>query len=109
MSEIHSCSYYCTRPACVLTQRDELRDKLEQQAEPVQRIEVMRLRQKNAKQAEPDAVQAEREACAQILDRNAAVCGNNTLLRDVLTGNALAIRARGQQAEPVADSGNPSY
>ena len=34
MSEIHSCSYYCTRPACVLAQRDELRDRLEQQAEP---------------------------------------------------------------------------
>jgi hypothetical protein len=39
---------------------------------------------------------AEREACAQILDRNVAVCGNNTPMRDVLTGNALAIRARGQ-------------
>jgi hypothetical protein len=26
--DIHSCSYYCTRPACVLRQRDELRDKL---------------------------------------------------------------------------------
>lgn len=24
--DIHSCSYYCTRPACVLAQRDELRD-----------------------------------------------------------------------------------
>ena len=36
MSDIHSCSYYCTRPACVLAQRDELRDKLhKQQAEPV--------------------------------------------------------------------------
>jgi hypothetical protein len=34
MSDIHSCSYYCTRTACVLAQRDELRDKLEQ-AEPV--------------------------------------------------------------------------
>jgi hypothetical protein len=28
MSDIHSCSYYCTRPACVLAQRDELRDKM---------------------------------------------------------------------------------
>ncbi len=24
--DIHSCSMYCTRPACVLAQRDELRD-----------------------------------------------------------------------------------
>ena len=29
--DIHSCSYYCTRPECVLAQRNELRDK--QQAE----------------------------------------------------------------------------
>lgn len=35
MSDIHSCSYFCTRPACVLVQRDELRAKLEKQAEPV--------------------------------------------------------------------------
>lgn len=27
MSGIHTCSYYCTRPGCVLAQRDELRDK----------------------------------------------------------------------------------
>lgn len=32
-SDIHSCSYYCNRPACVMRQRNELRDK--QQAEPV--------------------------------------------------------------------------
>ena len=38
---------------------------------------------------------AEREACAQILDRNAEVCCSNAMLRDVLIGNALAIRARG--------------
>lgn len=25
---IHTCSYHCTRPACVLRQRDELREKL---------------------------------------------------------------------------------
>jgi hypothetical protein len=24
--DIHSCSYYCTRPACVLAQRNEMRD-----------------------------------------------------------------------------------
>lgn len=27
MSDIHSCSYYCERPACIKAQRDELRDK----------------------------------------------------------------------------------
>lgn len=25
--DIHTCSYYCTRPACISAQRDELRDK----------------------------------------------------------------------------------
>jgi hypothetical protein len=28
MDSIHSCSYYCTKPACVLAQRDELVKKL---------------------------------------------------------------------------------
>jgi hypothetical protein len=35
MTDIHSCSYYCTRPACVLAQRDELRGRLLQQSERV--------------------------------------------------------------------------
>ena len=26
----HSCNYYCTHPACVIAQRDFLRDKVEQ-------------------------------------------------------------------------------
>jgi hypothetical protein len=26
--DIHSCSYFCTRPACVLAQRDEMRAEL---------------------------------------------------------------------------------
>ena len=40
-------------------------------------------------------VAAEREACAQIVERNAAACDNHAMLRDVLTSNAAAIRARG--------------
>ena len=28
-TDIHSCSYFCTRPACVLEQRDKLRDEIE--------------------------------------------------------------------------------
>lgn len=40
-------------------------------------------------------VTAEREACAQIVELNADRCSNNTMLRDVLIGNAAAIRARG--------------
>ena len=27
--QIHSCSYFCDRPACIKTQRDELRDRLQ--------------------------------------------------------------------------------
>jgi restriction endonuclease S subunit len=27
---MHTCSYYCEKPECVLAQRDELRQKLEQ-------------------------------------------------------------------------------
>lgn len=40
---------------------------------------------------------AEREACAQILDRNADVCANSTMLADVLRSNADAIRARSKE------------
>jgi hypothetical protein len=41
MSDIHSCSYYCDRPACIKAQRDELRDRFQiwqaalQSGEPV--------------------------------------------------------------------------
>lgn len=42
-------------------------------------------------------IDAEREACAQILDSNAEACKNNSMLADVLAGNALAIRARGEE------------
>ena len=46
---------------------------------------------------ERSIVAAEREACAQILDSNAEACKNNSMLADVLIGNALAIRARGEK------------
>lgn len=39
---------------------------------------------------------AEREACAQIVERNAAACDNSAMLRDVLMSNAAAIRKRGE-------------
>ena len=29
MTDIHSCSYYCDRPACIKAQRDELRESVE--------------------------------------------------------------------------------
>lgn len=37
----------------------------------------------------------EREECAKVCDANAEACNNNSMLRDVLAGNAAAIRARG--------------
>ena len=41
-----------------------------------------------------EALQQEREACAQIIERNAAACVNYVMLRDVLMSNATAIRTR---------------
>ena len=41
-----------------------------------------------------EALQQEREACAQVVERNAAACDNHAMLRDVLMSNAAAIRAR---------------
>ncbi|WP_341649985.1 hypothetical protein [Thauera humireducens] len=39
---------------------------------------------------------AERAACATLVEKNADMCGPNTMLCDVLRGNAAAIRARGE-------------
>lgn len=40
------------------------------------------------------SVLAERLACAALVDANVAACRNNSMLADVLAGNAAAIRAR---------------
>lgn len=37
----------------------------------------------------------EREACAQIVERNASACRAHSELHDILRANAAAIRARG--------------
>ena len=42
-------------------------------------------------------VAAEREACADILDRNADRCDPYSIAFDVLDSNAKAIRSRGQK------------
>ena len=42
-----------------------------------------------------NAVTAEREACAQLVERNAAACRTHSELHDILSANAMAIRARG--------------
>ena len=39
---------------------------------------------------------AERDACAQIVERNASACRPHSELHDILRANALAIRARGE-------------
>ena len=41
---------------------------------------------------------AEREACAQIVERNASACRPHSELHDILRANALAIRARAKEA-----------
>ncbi len=38
---------------------------------------------------------AEREACAQIVEKNAELCVTNRAIHDVLHASAVAIRARG--------------
>jgi hypothetical protein len=107
--DIHSCSYYCTRPECVLRQRNKFRDKL--LAEPVSldakivhfaktalhemprpatdwhhcAKQVCEAVVANAQQAGPDAVLAEREACAKQLE--SLGCDHC----------AAAIRARGRE------------
>jgi dsDNA-binding SOS-regulon protein len=53
MTDIHSCSYFCTRPACVLAQRDELRDKMLVQTELVDKWLTDDLPQVDKEQAEP--------------------------------------------------------
>ncbi len=46
-----------------------------------------------------EAVAAERDECAKIVERNAAVCIHSPTLWDVLNANALIIRARGNTNE----------
>ena len=41
---------------------------------------------------------AERDACAQIVERNASACRPHSELHDILRANALAIRARAKEA-----------
>jgi len=56
MSDIHSCSYYCTRPACVLAQRDELRDRFLQRGQRVDKWLTDDLPVVDKEQAEPVAL-----------------------------------------------------
>jgi len=53
MSEIHSCSYYCTRPACVLAQRDELRGRFLQRGQRVDKWLTNAEPQVDKEQAKP--------------------------------------------------------
>jgi chaperonin GroEL (HSP60 family) len=41
MNDIHSCSLYCERPACVLRQRDELRERLDEAIKVVAKLEEL--------------------------------------------------------------------
>ena len=40
--DVHSCGYHCERPACVLAQRNELRDRLAGQSEPPSVVAALR-------------------------------------------------------------------
>ena len=48
----------------------------------------------NYQQGVKDGAAAEREACADILDRNADRCDPHSIVYEVLASNAAAIRAR---------------
>ena len=74
---VHTCSYFCDRPDCIKAQRDELRQKLEQ--------------------AE-DAVAAEREACAKLVEADGLARGADGYM---LTKAATRIRARGEFSKPL--------
>ena len=52
----------------------------------------------NYQQGVKDGAAAEREACADILDRNADRCDPHSIVYEVLASNAAAIRARGNHA-----------
>ena len=115
MTDVHSCSYYCDRPECIKAQRDELRERLvsmtdreimQQALEALQAVrdtpasadEIQRawivsdLLQRRLAQPEQDAVLAQREACAALVDANAMGC-DNPIYRSLLQANAAAIRA----------------
>jgi hypothetical protein len=102
--EIHSCGYYCTRPECVLAQRNEFRDKQYQCTITTATLAC----KKPVKQSEPDAVLAEREAlekaARQALDALEEMDSDDAELnQDWLGKQAItALRAvLAQQAEPV--------
>ena len=50
----------------------------------------------NYQQGVKDGAAAEREVCADILDRNADRCDPHSIVYEVLASNAAAIRARGE-------------
>jgi hypothetical protein len=104
MTDIHSCSYFCTRPACVLAQRDELRDKMLVQTELVDKWLTDDLPQVDKEQAEPVA---ELDAISRALGGDAYWMdppdgGSVTLADQVARANKAGRAFAQQQAEPVA-------
>lgn len=65
MTDTHSCSYFCDRPACIKAQRDELRDALAQKAEPVAQHKELVNVLRGGRQCDEDGVEIimSREAC----------------------------------------------
>lgn len=87
--------------------REKDRDRLRQhlyaappQLQPLHDMNVLDLADLYRKQMTiEEAVAAERDECAKIVERNAAVCIHSLTLWDVLNANALAIRARSNTNE----------
>jgi hypothetical protein len=117
MSDIHSCSYYCTRPACVLAQRDELRGRLTAGARAIATLKTLGYTDEGGElwkpplgkpqQAEPVAL-----TVAEIEQMNAQwdyeIHGDRTRYLVRMTEKAHGIDK--EQAEPVAyqDTAKPT-
>ncbi len=106
MTDVHSCSYFCLRPDCVLQGWDELRAAL-QQAEQVDKWLTDDLPKVDKEQAEPVPSRPKKR------DREAMTLALNTLERSairltqgdfVLPAIDALHAALAQQAEPVADA-----
>lgn len=75
------------------SQTDHLRDAAKMMDDAAQGLDAQV--QDRLERYATRAVAAEREACAQIVDKNAALCVTNREMHDVLHASAVAIRARG--------------
>ena len=65
--QIHSCSYFCDKPACIKAQRDELRDRLDKQPpyplSTAQRLRELAVSQQTHRAHELESIIAKAHLC----------------------------------------------